>query len=476
MSRVAQNTISLFAVRILSSVFSFLVVIFIARSTNTEFLGEFSLVFAYFILFTEFPLLGLNIYLSRELAKKNEHLDSFFFIGNVLSFASVILLLGVLVALIHWGHYPMAVSAALFWIAFALFPSGIIAVSQTIFLGFEKIDQFSYLTVFENLCRSVCAFFVLLHKGSLADIFYLFFVFRMLSMLLNIILLSRGRMVPLSFSWDNGLFISALKNWPVFLIINVLALISSKISLLLLSKLGTIQDVGLYSAAYKFLDVLLMAPTAFAYALLPYLSKHVSLSEVSKKVSLFLKIFSMVAMVAVSFFFIGAKQIIVTVYGASFVSSAAVLSILIWSFLITGCDQIMVILLLSQNKQMADLKMLAIFFVAYLCSLFVLIPRFHYIGAAVATVLSTGFLFMLRIIYFRKSELKVRFDGFGRGLLYSLALFFGVCLICQLAAYPPYLSWVLFLVFYFAGIFFLGIFSKDEKEIVLNFLKMKTTG
>ncbi|MBF0485341.1 MAG: oligosaccharide flippase family protein [Candidatus Omnitrophica bacterium] len=472
-SKIFKNTAFLFIVRILSSCFSFLLVLFIARKMGPGLLGQFALVFAYFIIFTEFPLLGLNLFISREVAKKNEDLRAFFFIGNFLSFLSLIPLIAILIAIMFFGQYPHDVVWGIFWIIFALFPSAFIAMAQTLFIAFEKIDQLSLAIALENLIRTVGAVIILFNKGNIVDVFLFFFICRLMAMGINIILLKKNKMIPNSFVWDKGVFLFTLKHWPVFLGIYILALVSSKIDFFLLSKLGTIEDLGFYSASYKFLDVLLMAPTAFIYSLFPFLSKNGMTRDVGEMVSAFLRFFSLFAILVVAFFFFGAKDILAMAFGHQFSGAALVFGILIWNFFIVGCDQIMGTVLLSQNRQLADLKMLTAFFVVYIIGLFVLIPQFHYVGAGVATVSSSAFLLGLRFLYLRRAGFNIRLDGFWKNAGLALVLFVSFYVLKQLLILPFFLAWVLFATFYLLGVSFLGIFTLKEKESFFYFVRQK---
>lgn len=466
--KIFKNSVSLFSMRILSSLFSLILVVFIARTMKATALGVFSIVFVYFIIFTEFPLLGLNFFISREISKNYSAAKHFFCIGNILSYISVVILSTVLIAIIFFGGYSKDVSSALFWVALSLLPSGFIAVSQTLFIAFEKIDQMSYTFVLENITRSIGAICVLKLGLGIAGVFFVFFLCRILIVIVSAIILKKNNLLPDSFHWDRQLFIMTIKHWPIFFAIYAIALISSKIDFIMLSKMGSIEDVGFYSAAYKFIDIILMGATALSLSLLPLFSRTNLDNENKETFSPFLKYFSIASVLITTFFFMNSGWIIYFFYGKDFAECAVILSLLIWNVLLVGCDQILAMLLISQNRQVADLGMLSVSFLLRIAGLYFLIPLFSSRGAAIASLGSGILLLALRLVYFRRTEFKIKFSGLIENIILSLILSALIYAFCQKAHIHSLVAWVIFIIFYFAALLGLKVISAKENTLIIS--------
>ncbi len=473
LSKTFKNTLFLLFARVASSFLSLFVVVIIARGLGVEVLGKFALIYAYFLIFTEIPLLGLNIFITRELTKGQDYSRKFFFISNALSYISVVVLSVIIVLIIYLAGYPKDVSSALFWVLLATIPSGFITVVQAFFMAFERFKLMSSIVIAENFLRSLGAVLILLFHGNIVQIFFLFFVLRLVFFGVHYKAIDKIGMLPKQFVWDRDLFIFTLRHWPVFSAIYIISILISRIDQVLLSKLGTLSDVGIYSASYKFLDFFLMAPTALSFVVFPFFSKMDLNNDVNKRIiSIIIKYFSILAIPLIAFFFFCSEQFIALFYGDKFSNSALVLSILIWNFLVTGCDQVLGLLMISQNKQQTDLKFLLHTIIIYVVLLFALIPKYHFIGAAIATVVSSVFLTGSKLTYLSRSIYKIRFDGLFRNLSFAVILF---AIFFMLRMYWPVnslISWMSFVILYTCGAFIFNIATRDENKIVyLAFFK-----
>lgn len=170
------------------------------------------------------------------------------------------------------------------------------------------------------------------------------------------------------------------------------------LDVVLLGLLGFLDRVGIYTAAYRVVLLLQVVPAAYFTAIFPALAREYDspasrpASELARRTLHFM--IAIVAPVSLTVFE-GADWIVTTLYGAAFAGAGGVLRLLVWSFPIVAVRGLFRHLLITTHQEGAHFLLSLAAAALNLAMNLALIPRFHALGAAVATIASEALLLLL---------------------------------------------------------------------------------
>ena len=166
-----------------------------------------------------------------------------------------------------------------------------------------------------------------------------------------------------------------------------------------------------------------------------------------------------------------ADRIIILVYKDSFLPSTYALYILIWILLFYSFNQVIANALIGGNYERKNLKANLIGVAVSIGLNFALIPRFGFIGAAIATSGSVLTVAIFQAYYIAKNLFKINIFGLILKPLISAILMSGILILCKNG------NLVLIILFcaaiYLICLFGLKTFSKSDLEIIRNLFGIK---
>ncbi len=196
------------------------------------------------------------------------------------------------------------------------------------------------------------------------------------------------------------------RSWPLSLTI-ALNLIYLRTDTLILSFIKSPEDVGLYGAAYKIIDVLVTLPFMYSGLLLPiFTAKHTDTNYFKKLMQQSVDFMLVLAIPLVVGVYFVAPELMALIAGESFKPSGSILQILILANLMIFVACPLAHALIALDKQKKLIASYVFVAVTALIGYLILIPRFSFWGAAAVTVYSETAiaLFTFYFIY--------RFSGF----------------------------------------------------------------
>ncbi|MDP3731659.1 MAG: polysaccharide biosynthesis C-terminal domain-containing protein, partial [Candidatus Omnitrophota bacterium] len=200
------------------------------------------------------------------------------------------------------------------------------------------------------------------------------------------------KLLSISVKMDLGIWKELVKNsWPLTLSI-VFVGILSRIDQLMLFQMKGKEELGFYAAAVKLAEYPFMIAGAFLASIFPLLFEHgISSPDIFKRIYRitlkYLMIFIIPLAVATTLY---SKQIILACYGRSFLPSQLALAILIWSTAFGYAGLVHSNLLIATNLQLFDIIFTGFPALLNVILNLILIPRYSFIGAAIATTISYG--------------------------------------------------------------------------------------
>ncbi|RLI02470.1 hypothetical protein DRO38_03880, partial [Candidatus Bathyarchaeota archaeon] len=265
--RVAKNTGVIITGNIAFRLISLFVTIYLARYLGTAEFGKYSFVFAYLAFFGVISDLGFRAILVREMSRDSSLAPKL--IGNAYIIRLILTVFAVVlpIIIITQTSYPSDtityVCIAAFTLLFMSFSNFYTAIFQTnLRMEYDIIAKLTFKILSAGLI-----FLIIFSRGTLTQII-LALVFS--EMVRTLISYSFARkFVKPQFTIDFGLWKYLFKEALPLALSSVILVIYYQIDMVMLSPMQGDVAVGIYSAAHKLFDPLLLIPMALMMSLFP---------------------------------------------------------------------------------------------------------------------------------------------------------------------------------------------------------------
>jgi len=466
-SRIFKNTSVLAFGQIISYVLGFFYIVYIVRYLGAEGFGILSFALALSAIVRIFADFGLDSLAVREISR-NQSLGRKY-LGNIIAMkiflAAVCILFIVLV--IDFFNYPLVKDRVIFFIFLSVIIGSFNGTFNSLFLAHEKMEYQSIGTILNSALMLIVAFLVVSNGYNIVTLAILTCGVSIFNLLYSFTICIWKFVVP-ALEIDVKLIRSLITNaWPFFLSA-VVDIIAFKIDIVMLSSMKGDLAVGYYSAAYKFLEVLMFVPAAFVGSLFPVFSKYYFSSIDSMKL-LYQKSFKYLSIVGLPLA-IGttllAENIIFFVYREGFSESVLALKILIWTVPLIFLTYMFGTVIASMNKQVVALKINVLCMLLNIGLNFVLIPDYNFIGASIATVVTYVLSFILCLYFISMHLCRIQLQDFiSKTVIANLVmgLFILSFINLNLLLLVP-----LSIILYFGVLFLLGVINKTDYEMLTD--------
>jgi len=480
--RFFRNTSVLIAANALQPILSFYLVVTISRVLNVDGLGAYSTVFNYQAIFQIFAGFGLKNLLTRNVAQQQNTLGRYLRQGSLIVLPFSLLSMLGLIALTAMLDY----SAPVFWatvvVSLSLIAAALTDVCEGVLAGIERLHIIGYSAVLENILRVVVSLFFLFNGYGLLALAGVFVVSKFVKAAFYYWYIHRY-VAPISGRTPRPESGNWLAIWPLIRQARVFALtmmcvtVYWKIDVSILSKIAGMEAVGLYSAAYRFLMIMLVVVDSFVNSLFPIISNYYHAAGATggnfdfacRKGLQLLLVLILPAALSLSLL---APQIIELIYGAKYAGAAPVLRILIWVVVPYAVSQIFAYALVASNNQRYDLFVNAASMLTNFALNWWLIERFGYLGAAWAAVLAILVYVALQVPFVFRQLLKFEPKRLWLGGAKLLAA--AGSMAAFLASFPQLKIWLLLpLAFfiYLSALLLARVFSQKDWLLAARLLK-----
>ncbi|MBE8539373.1 oligosaccharide flippase family protein [Geoglobus acetivorans] len=416
--RVAKNIIALASAELITKFLMFILIVLIARYLGDVGYGKYSFAMAFTSFFLILSDLGLSTLTIREVAREKElagkYLGNLSLVKLVLSVVSFLLL----VVIINLMDYPYDTKLAVYIAGAYVVVSSFTQFFISFFRAFERMEYETLVRVFEKIIAFILVVCLIYLGYGLIEIMLAYLVSGIFSFLIGGLIVLRKFAMP-EFKVDVSFLKHAIKEALPFGLTAVFVVIYFKIDTVMLSVMKGDAVVGWYNAAYSIIDGLTaLVAGSISFAFFPVMSRYAKSSkEMLKKVYFraFLLLFSagLTISVLVTIF---ADKIILILYGQEYLNSILALRILIWAFFIICISTISSTLLNSVNKQNIVAMGTGLGATLNVILNLVLIPKYSYVGAAYATLITEGIgfgIYLGCIIKFLKNPLQRGYEVKG---------------------------------------------------------------
>ncbi len=445
-------------------------VVAISRLGGVEMLGQYSLLVTFFFFGQTCSTAGLQILVTREVAKTRARAGTYLMTGSAIGFVAAAVISAILVPSFTWTVPGTDTRVSLILMAAALFPTVVIAFAESVLLAFERAEDFVVVGLVESLARTILGTALVLAGFGIVAIAATFLLCRVGAAWATVRRV-RHREPALALTFDRACFVELGREIPVVGSIPVLNSLYWRLDTLLLTWLRGLVDVGYYSASTRILDITRNLPQAYARALYPLLSrlhheKDPEFERLSRDSIVWIVVTTMPLALAT---FSLAPWIIPILYGEHMSPAIHGLQIIAWLIIPYALTNTLAQILFASGNQALDLRVNAAAVLANLTLNLALIPHWGFVGAASASLISILLHVGLQYRYVRQRI-------FDPAVLAPLARIGVIGLVACLVTtvgigigYHAFLATALGLMCYALGLWAAGIVHREHLRTVRDY-------
>ena len=367
--------------------------------------GDYSLILALLFVFTTLADLGLYSILVREISREEDQAKIVSNIFTLRLFA--VLIFALLAIILVWAlPYTRIVKIGVVIASIYTILSSLSQVLLGLFQRHLKLHQVSVADVVTKIIQLGLVFIVLRIDGGITQFIWAT-VFSELIRFCLIFGLAK-RMVPIKLDFNFNYWKKILKSSLPIAASLIFVLLYFKLDTIILSLMKPAYDVGIYSAPYRILEVIIFFPAAYLGLIMPLLSKQ-AIENLNDFKKIFQKTFNVLAIFAIpltAFLLLRAGDIVGIINGVGFEDSAPVLSILSVAIALIFFGNLGGNALIALDLQK---KGVWFYFSGALLNIsvnLIFIPKFSYLATAWSTV-ATELLITLGIFALIYKETKI---------------------------------------------------------------------
>ena len=466
--RITANFFSLVSSQIISRAIQLVIFVYLARVLGKTEFGIFSFGLAFSLLFMIIADFGLSTLITREISRDkksaSKYLSNSIIIKLLLSaIAFVFAYLFLNIA----GYSEEVKTIAYIMLGFALMQS-FTEINYSIFRAFERMHYDAFTKILRMLILAGAIFYLIKNNyGLLAS--SLAFLATEFIILVIAFFITYTRFIKISFKFDYDFSRNLLKKSSFFCLSLVFASLYLYIDVVMLSKMRSTTEVGIYSAATNIIIALIFIPQMYSNSIYPVISRFYITSRKSLQFAYekSFKYLSIIGLGAAAGIYSLSEKIILFLYGWEYSESAVVLAILTVYLFLKFPNPMTGIILVSINKQKSRLFTQGIAAVTNIALNFILIPPYGIIGAAVATVLTEIIFTIIYYSFIIKYGFNLKFltKFMHKLIIAGVIMIFIISYIGNL-----FLAVFVGVVTYSTILFLLGIIDKEDK-ILFNKIK-----
>ncbi|MGZ4928654.1 MAG: flippase [Halobacteriota archaeon] len=406
---VGKNTLVLFVSQIASMGLGFFYLIFSARYLGPELFGLLTFGLAFTGIFGLLLDLGLNSLATREIARDksraNRYLSNITFIKIFLG----IITFGLIAVFVYSLGYSAETIAVIYLLTFSTVFTAFTASYYAIFQSFEKMEFQSVGAILGSVLLLTGAIILITQGAGVVAFAAIYLVSSAIVLGYSFFICARKfHLFKVEIDW--GFWRPMIKEALPFGLSGVFVTIYFWIDSLMLSLIQGNQAVGWYNAGYRLVFSLLFIPAVFNAAVFPAMSRfHISsqnsLQLMWKKYLRFMLILGIPIGVGTTLL---AGRIVLLIFGEGYAPSVVVLQLLIWSMVFIFANAPFFRLFESTNKQLVVTKITGLMVIVNVAINLILIPRFSYVGASIATLITEFVVVTLAFVLAERNRYVIK--------------------------------------------------------------------
>jgi O-antigen/teichoic acid export membrane protein len=475
-TKIAYNTIIQVASKLIATALALVAVAIITRHLGQHGFGAYTTVLTFLSFFAIAADLGLTLVTVQVISQPGENEEKALANLFALRLVSAFLLLGLAPVAVLFFPYSTTIKLG---VLIGTLSFLCVALNQVLVGLFQKKLRMDKVSIAEITGRVVVvagvAWMAWAQWGLLAAV-WATVAGNVISCALHF--LFARRFVRLRLEFDMAYWRKIIiRSWPLALTI-IFNLIYLRTDTLLLSvinrptDIGIINEVGLYGAAYKVIDVVVSISFIFAGIVLPIMTARFAAADRAGFYRIIQKAFNVMAILAIPLF-VGtqfvAQDIMTLIAGPEFAGSGPILQVLIGAAALIFLGNIFAHAVIAAEKQKKIIWLYLFTAITSFAAYFILIPIYSYMAAAWITIYSE------LMVAFGSLAYVWYYTGFlpnlsvpVKSLLASGVMAAGILGLRQIGLGSLFLELPLAVIIYFASLYVLGGVTKQEFSDLLN--------
>ncbi len=432
LKKLTQNSLWHLSGKIIGMVIGVITIALITRYLGQSGFGQYSTIVAWLQFFGILADGGLYLILLSELGKAKDKQEEKYIVGNFLALRLCLALLILsLASLTVWlTPYSDVVKLGviiLVWSTYAILVNQLITA---IFQNKMAMHIGSLIEVGGKILGLIFIIIIIQKQWGLLAIVGSMSLANLLNTALMLLLVNRFVKIRLYFNLSYWQKIIKL-TWPltVAMIFNIFYF---KADTLILSWFRPSAEVGIYTAPYRILEVLIALPPIILGLIMPQLAADWKQND-KQKLQLTIKqgfaIFHILTIPLVIGGVLLAKPIMILIAGSQFASSAMVLKLLIIATAFIFYSQLLNYIIVVTHQQKKIIKYVAGVAILALTLYLIFIPRFSYLAAAIITIITEGLILLAYYRIVKINQLSNFFAGKALGKSLTAALMMGIMIL-----------------------------------------------
>lgn len=462
--RIFKNTSILFIAQIVNYILAFFYTIYLARYLGVSDFGVLTFGISFTTIMGVTADLGLSILAVREIARDKSISSGY--TGNLIVIKLVLssITMGLIALFMNLFNYPTQTIQVVYLLGFWMVFTSFTQLFYSVFQAYEKMEYQSIGTILYSILLFSGVFYGIFSNFSIQWFALIYLIVSGVVLFYTIfIYLARFPRPNLQVNWN--FWKSKLTLALPLSIASIFSTIAFRVDTVLLSLFQGYVVVGLYTAPYKIIEVLLFIPSVYSAVIFPVLSRfHVSSKESFQLIYVkSIKYMIILGLPLAAGVTILSQDIILLLYQSAFSGSVVALQILIWTVPLLLLTTSFGIILISMNKQVLAIRLTFIYMIFNIGVNLAVIPQFSYLGAAVVTVLTELVNFVMLFYYLSKFICKVPLHK----LIWKPAIATVIMSVFMISVHLNIFIMVLLATaIYFALLILFRTFSKGDRDII----------
>lgn len=395
---IIKNILSLSSASALVAGGVFILNILVARRFGPEDFGQYSFAFAFAATFTVVSHLGLDLLITRDIARDRSQAARALGTGLALALAGGLLTLVLISSALGLLRYSPSTKLMIFIAGVALLPGSLTLICRAIFRAFERMELELLVSFISTALFLLSALTVVALGGGVVMVVAAYPLAGLVAFAVAFALV-RAYFAKPRFVWDPRYLRYLLITAIPFALNGLLLPLYLRIDTIMVATLKGEAATGLYSAAYTIMAPLAILGPSVARAIFPRLSYTFVSSQRSYQSLLLTTVVASLALLVP--FAIGtgllAGPILGFVFGSQYGGAAVALQILAWAGVLMFVNVLFFGALEASNRQVTVTLFLAGGTVTSFVLSVLLIRPFGFNGAAVAMLITQGATLLLNL-------------------------------------------------------------------------------
>tara|TARA_Y100000031_G_scaffold78124_1_gene86093 strand:+ start:10902 stop:12332 length:1431 start_codon:yes stop_codon:yes gene_type:complete len=467
--RITANFISLITAQVISRVIQLIIFIYLARELGKSDFGIFSFAIAFGFLFVIISDFGLTKLLVREISRDKNSASKY--LSNALIVKICLSIISIIAAylFLNMMNYAYGVKLIAYVMLFFTLIQSFTELYFSIFAAFEKMHYDALIKIMRMVLSLFGVFFLIKNGYGLLVISLLFLVTELIVLIIAMFV-TYSKFAKATFKFDYGFSKELLKKSSLFCFSLIFTTLYMYIDQIMLSKLRSTTEVGIYAAAANITIALIFIPLMYGNSIYPvisrfYITSKKSLSFAYERSFKYMLLIGLPIAVGI---YILSDKIILFLYGREYIESVLVLGILSGYIFLKFLNPVTGFTLMAINKQRTRLFSQGLAALINIILNFILIPQYGVIGAALATLLTEIIFFIMYTSFIIKYGFKFKFilKFLHKPIIAVIIMAFSLAFVGDL-----FLSIVIGMFIYIASLLVLRTIDKEDKVLLNKIIK-----